>query len=412
MKADIIIIGGGAAGMMAAVSAASTGVEVCLIEKNRKLGRKLNITGKGRCNLTNDCDVENLITAVKANSKFLYTAFYTFDSHAVMAFFEELGLPVKTERGGRVFPVSDSAEDVTAALCIKMKQAGVKIVYENVSEILISDNNVTGIRLSNNSTISCDSVILATGGKSYPATGSTGDGYKMSDKLGHTIIDISPALVPLVTREKWVTDLQGLSLKNAVIKLYDNKGECVYNDFGEMLFTHFGVSGPLMLSASIYADKVSPQNTYKLTIDLKPALDIKTLEARLIRDFEKNINKAYKNSLNKLLPQKMIPVFIELTGIDADKKINQLTKQERAKIIKTFKCIEITVIGKRSLKEAIITKGGINTTEIDPHTMESKIVKGLYFAGEIIDVHAVTGGYNLQIAWSTGYLAGINAYQG
>lgn len=402
MNIMICIIGGGAAGMMAAITAARCNKKVTLIEHNNRLGKKLAITGKGRCNVTNDCEIEDLFLNIPGNSKFLYSAIYSFSNYNVKEFFEDLGVKLKVERGQRVFPVSDKAKDVVDALANEMKRLGVNVIYDHAKDIVVENGQVTGVKCAK-TTLRADSVLIATGGKSYPLTGSTGDGYNMAQKLGHTITELKPSLIPMVASE--VKSLMGLSLKNVSVTLLDEKGKKLYTDLGEMLFTHYGMSGPIILSASGHMRKAG---RYRIVLDLKPALDKKTLDTRLLRDFEKYQNRDFVNALDDLLPKKMIPFVIERSGIDARKKVNTITREERASLIDAIKEIEINIEGFRPISEAIITAGGISVKEIDPSTMESKIVKGLYFAGEVIDVDAYTGGFNLQIAFSTGYLAGMN----
>lgn len=403
----VAVIGGGAAGMLAAIAAAEHGHQVQLFEKNEKLGKKIYITGKGRCNVTNACDTEELFAAVVHNPKFLYSSFYSFTNQDMMELVERNGCPLKTERGGRVFPVSDKSSDVIRALTVCLKNAGVWVrLYEEVDSVETRDGKVSGIRLKKTREIvSADAVIVATGGLSYPSTGSTGDGYRFAEKTGHTVTDLSPALVPFETAEPVGKDLQGLALKNIQAKILKGK-KVLYEEFGEMLFTHFGVSGPVLLSASSYGAAHLKKGPLTLSLDLKPALSEEQLDARILRDFEEQKNKQYKNSLSRLLPAKMIPVIVERSGIDPDKKINEITKEERRRIVQAVKDFRLTLTGLRGYKEAIITQGGVSVREINPSTMESKLVKGLYFAGEVLDLDAVTGGYNLQIAWSTGHLAG------
>ncbi|KXZ40305.1 hypothetical protein SAMN05661008_00141 [Alkalithermobacter thermoalcaliphilus JW-YL-7 = DSM 7308] len=403
----VVVIGGGAAGMMAAGTAASRGLDVTLIEKNNILGKKILITGKGRCNITNSTDIEGFIKNTPVNGKFLYSAFYTFTNEDTIRFFNNLGVQTKVERGGRIFPISDKSKDVVIALEKYMKKNNVKIINDKVTEVVSKDNKISHVQLSNGQQIYCDSVIIATGGASYPATGSTGDGYKFAKENGHTIVPLKPSLVPLETKEEWVKDLQGLSLKNVSIKVFNKKDKKVYEDFGEMIFTHFGVSGPIILSASSYMKKIEEEN-YRLVIDLKPALSYEQLDKRVQSDFSKYINKIYANSLNDLLPKKLIPVIIQLSGIPKDKVVNEITKKERLDLVHLLKNLTVNIKSYRPLKDAIITSGGVKVSEINPSTMESKLVKGLYFAGEVIDVDAYTGGFNLQIAFSTGYLAGLN----
>ncbi len=404
----VIVIGGGPAGIMAAGIAAHRGNRVVLCEKNDRLGRKILISGKGRCNITNDTDIEGLIENTPGNGNFLYSAFYTFSNQDLIEFFKELGLETKVERGGRVFPVSDSAKDVVAALIRFLNRNNVSIRTNSpVKSILVDNGSVSGVELTDGTVLGADSVILAVGGMSYPGTGSTGDGYEMAKKLGHTITTLQPSLVPLVTKEEWVRDLQGLSLKNISVTFINNKGKEIYSDFGEMIFTHFGVSGPVILSASRHLLSYDFKDV-KLSIDLKPALSEEKLDERVQRDFDKYSRKQFKNSLEELLPQKLIPVMIFLSGIDPYKPVHQITKEERKRLVSLLKHLEVTIAAARPIKEAIVTAGGIKVNEINPSTMESKKVKGLHFAGEIIDVDAYTGGFNLTIAFSTGYLAGMS----
>lgn len=403
----ILIIGGGAAGMMAAISAAQCGHDVHLYEKNEKLGKKIYITGKGRCNVTNACDVEDLFNNIVTNSKFMYSSIYTFDNNMIQAFFEEEGCPLKIERGNRVFPVSDKSYDIINALERAMKKLKVEVnLFSEVKELIVENDTVKGIVVDNKK-IMGDRVLIATGGYSYPSTGSTGDGHTFAKKYGHNVTKCSPALVPFIAKEEWIKDLQGLSLKNCQVTLY-NDDKVIYEDFGELLFTHFGVSGPTVLSASSYVTDLIKKKELRLSIDLKPALDYQTLDDRILRDFEDNKNRNFGNSLDKLLPKSLIPVVIERSGIPQDKKVNEITKEERKNFVKLIKNFDLTLTGLRGFNEAIITHGGINVKEIDPGTMESKLIKNLFFAGEVIDVDAVTGGFNLQIAWSTGYLAGLS----
>ena len=410
----VVVVGGGAAGMMAAIAAADAGAEVVLYEHNEKLGKKLFITGKGRCNVTNAGDMENLFANVMTNDKFLYSAFYTFDNRAVMDFIEQAGCPLKVERGDRVFPVSDHSSDIIAAFQRQLRSRNVKIELNcGVKEILYrqeDDMTVTeGVLLENGKCIKADSVIVATGGISYASTGSTGDGYDFAQKAGHKITEQKPSLVPFNIKEDWCKDAMGVSLKNVSLRLVCGKKE-IYNGFGEMLITHFGISGPLVLSASSYYVSKAKGETYAY-IDLKPALTTEQLDKRVLRDFEENKNKQFKNALNHLFPMKLIPVMIKLSGIDPDKKVNEITKEERKAFVDLIKNVPMTIAGVRDFKEAIITKGGVHVKEVNPSTMESKKAAGLYFAGEVLDLDALTGGYNLQIAWSTGYLAGQNAAQ-
>lgn len=399
--------------MMAAIGAALTGGKVTLLEKNEKTGKKIYITGKGRCNLTNACAPEDFFNHVISNGKFLYSAFYQMDSQSVMNFFEEAGCRLKTERGERVFPVSDHSSDVITALNRQMEKAQVKVLLRTSAESLLLDEEngkALGVRLTDGRELAADAVIVASGGKSYEATGSTGDGYRFAKQAGHTIKDLHPALVPFTVKEEWCKRLQGLSLRNVSVTLQKDK-KIIYNGFGEMLFTHFGVSGPLILSASSYYVKKYDNVPLRLCIDLKPALTMEQLDRRLVRDFEESRNRQFKNALDGLLPAKLIPVIVELSGIMPEKKINEVTRQERSRLVELLKGLELTVTGTRGFTEAIITQGGVNVKEVNPSTMESKLVQGLYFAGEVLDLDAVTGGFNLQIAWSTGYLAGSSAAQ-
>lgn len=405
--AKTIVIGGGAAGMMAAYAAAMCGNEVSLYEKNEKLGKKVYITGKGRCNVTNACETQDLLGNIVTNPKFMYSPIYTFDNNMVQSFMEEWGCPLKVERGNRVFPQSDKSYDVINALIRAMRENKVDINLDShVSDILTENGHVTGVRV-NGCDIECDNVILATGGYSYPSTGSTGEGHTMASKLGHHITKCMPALVPFTAAEEWVKELQGLSLRNCGVTIYDGDHK-IYEGFGELLFTHFGVSGPTVLSASSYAVDIIRKRPLRLVIDLKPALDEKQLDARILRDFEANINRKFMNSLDKLFPKSLIPVIIERSGIDAQCRVNEITRDKRQGLVKLIKNFDLTLTGLRGFNEAIITHGGVDVKEIDSSTMESKLIKGLYFAGEMIDVDAVTGGFNLQVAWSTGYLAGIS----
>ena len=409
----VIVIGGGPAGMMAAISSAEEKNEVILLEKNEKLGKKLLITGKGRCNITSSLPISEFINNIPGNGRFLYSVFQNYSNEDIISFLKKEGLNVKNERGNRIFPVTDNANDVLKCFAQKMNKLGIKIqLNSEVKQILVKENKILGVQTQNEK-IYCDKVILATGGKSYPGTGSNGQGYEMAKKVGHTIINPQGSIVPLKADEYICRKLQGLSLKNVKIKLKDiEPNKEIYNDFGEMLFTHFGVSGPTILSSS--AHLLRYKNVYnklnegkiKLIIDFKPALLEEELNNRILRDFEEFKNKEFKNSLNKLLPQKLIPVIIELSNINENKKVNEITKQERMKLINLIKNFEVTINGFRPVEEAIVTAGGISVKEINPKTMESKIIKNLFFAGEVIDVDAYTGGFNLQIAYSTGYTAG------
>ncbi len=403
---NVVIIGGGASGLMAAITAAQNGHSVIITEKRERPARKLLITGKGRCNLTNNCDNATLIANIPKNGRFLYSAFDNWSSRDTMQFFEGNGVPLKTERGNRVFPTSDKAVDIVDCLVNKARALKVKFIHSAVQDIKLYDNTVKSVLLQNGQEIMCDAVILATGGMSYPNTGSTGDGYTLAKKLGHSVTDIQPSLVPLNIHEGFCTALMGLSLKNVTLSVYENgKSKPVYSEMGEMLFTHFGISGPIVLSASAHM-RYMGKKEYIAKIDLKPALTHEQLDKRLQRDFSECLNKNLANSLDKLLPQKLIPVVIKLSGIDGNTKINQLTKADRLALCDTLKGMTLHIKSFRSIDEAIITSGGINVKEINPTTMESKIINGLYFAGEIIDVDAYTGGFNLQIAFSTGHLAG------
>ncbi len=405
--ADVIVVGGGAAGMMAAAVAARNGADVLLIERNDRLGRKLSITGKGRCNVTNDCDRAELMKNVATNPKFLYAAFSRLSSADTKDFFEELGVPLKIERGRRVFPVSDKASDIVSALSRACTDAGVRTVNARASRILADDGTLVGVEAGGESYFS-KSVILCTGGMSYPRTGSTGDGYRMAERLGHRIVTPRPSLVPLVAKGGLCARLQGLSLKNVGLKIKADGGETVWEDFGELMFTHFGLTGPTVLSASAHIPDAA-SGKYTACIDMKPALDLKTLDARILSDFSGVNNRDFVNSLDALLPQKMIPVIVGLSGIDPRKKVNSVTREEREHLAQLIKNIEIPIAGLRPIDEAIITKGGVDVGQVNPKTMESKLAHGLYFAGEVLDLDAYTGGYNLQIAFSTATLAGENA---
>ncbi len=406
LKTQVVVIGGGAAGLLASATAAQNGFSVLLVERNARLGRKLMITGKGRCNITNDCDVDTFISNIPVNSRFMFSAIHQFTPQDTQAFFEEIGVPIKVERGNRVFPNSDKAVDVVGALSNFIKKSGVKVITGRASGLTIENNQIKSVLLENGQTVDCEAVIVATGGLSYSITGSTGDGYRLAEQAGHTIIPPKPSLVPIESKEKWCKEVQGLSLRNIEIRLKDKLSDkIIYDDFGELLFTHFGVSGPVILSASSHIRKFVADR-YAIEIDLKPALTLEMLDNRIKRDFAKNLNRDFANSLNELLPKSMIPVIITLSGIDPTIKVHQITKEMRQKLCSLLKSLTITIKGLRPIDEAIITSGGVDVTEINPKTMESKIVKGLYFAGEIIDVDAYTGGFNLQIAFSTGRLAG------
>lgn len=404
---DVIVIGGGAAGLMAAGTAAGLGSNVTVIEKNAKPARKVMITGKGRCNLTNNTDLNGLIASVANGGRFLYSAFSAFSAEDTMALFQKLGIPLKIERGNRVFPVSDKAVDIVDGL--KKYASGAEFINAEVTDLIIEDNAVKGVKLANGNSLFADRVIVATGGLSYPATGSTGDGYKFARSAGHTVTELEGSLVPLEVHEGFTTLLQGLSLKNIAISVY-NEGvkKPVYTDFGEMLFTHFGVSGPTILSASAHLKNIK-DNNYSICVDLKPALDEQTLDGRILKDFSKYSNRDFINSLGELLPKSLIPVIVNLTKIPPHKRVNEITKAERQILVKTLKSLTLHVTAKRPVQEAIITSGGVKTSEVKPNTMESKLCSGLYFAGEVLDVDAYTGGFNLQIAFSTGYLAGCQS---
>ncbi len=403
----VVVIGGGAAGMIAAATAANRGLDVYLVEKNRRLGKKMLITGKGRCNITNNTDIEGMVRSIPINGRFLYSAFNAFSNWDIVNLLEKLGVKTKVERGGRVFPKSDRASDVVDALAKFVVKSGVNIIQDEVLEVISREGDISHVELKKGGSFRCDSVIVATGGLSYPKTGSTGDGYRFAKDNGHTVISTRPALVPLEVYEDWVREVQGLSLKNIGIKVLDVNGKLVYEDFGEMLFTHFGVSGPVILSASTCMYDLN-KNKYTLIIDLKPALSMEQLDRRIIRDFEKYSRKIFSNSLDDLLPKKLIPVIINLSDISTHKEVNQITREERLRLANLLKNLELNIKSFRPIDEAIITSGGVSVKEIDPKTMESKLVDGLYFAGEIIDVNGYTGGFNLQIAFSTGYLAGMN----
>lgn len=413
----VIVIGGGPAGMMAAISAAKNDDNVVLLEKNNELGKKILITGKGRCNITSSIDMEDFIKNVPGNGRFLYSAFNNFTNEDIINLVQTNGIKVKQERGNRIFPVTDKAQDVLDCFIRELrKHKNIEIkTNSKVEKVLTNDTGVTGVKLSNGDIINASKVIIATGGKSYPLTGSTGDGYKLAESLGHTIQKVRGSLVPLTADKDLCQGLQGLSLRNVNIKIEDTeKGKKIYEDFGEMLFTHFGVSGPTILSGSAHllryknVDKLLQEHKVKLYIDLKPALTIEELDRRILRDFEEVINKEFKNSLDKLLPRKMIETVISLSGIDEYKKVNEITREERLRLVNLIKKFEVTINGFRPVEEAIVTAGGVSIKEINPKTMESKIVSGLYFAGEVIDVDAYTGGFNLQIAYSTGYTAGMD----
>ena len=413
---NVIVVGGGAAGMMAAIAAGQRGLNVTLIEKNEKLGKKLYITGKGRCNLTNDSDEQGLLANVVSNPKFLYSAFYGLNPQAVMDMTQKAGCPLKTERGARVFPVSDKSSDVIKAFEKMLREANVEVRLNTVvREIIVKDGKAIGVRIlkknanhtaSKTMPLPADAVIVCTGGMTYPLTGSTGDGYRFAARLGHSIIKPRPSLVPFITKEIWVRDVAGLSLKNVSLTVKNGNKE-INSGFGEMLFTHLGISGPLVLTASCYTDFDKMKDVHAF-IDLKPALTEEQLDKRVLRDFSENENKSITNALSALLPQSLIPVIVSASGIEKDKKVHDITKAERAELVRNLKALHLTVTGCAGPEEAIITSGGVSVKEIDPATMESKKISGLYFAGEVLDVDALTGGFNLQIAWSTGYAAGNN----
>lgn len=414
---NLVIIGGGAAGLMAACTAADEYREypcsITLIEKNERFGRKIMITGKGRCNVTNNCDLDTLIASTPKNPRFLYSAFSLFSPQDTINFFENRGVSLKTERGNRVFPVSDKAVDIVDALANAVKAHAkakrIKTVTGVAETVLSESGKVTGVKLRDGNIIPADAVIIATGGVSYPLTGSTGDGYRFAKTLGHTVTDITPSLVPLECHEGWCSRLSGLSLKNVTLSVFESgKKKPIFKEMGEMLFTHFGISGPLVISASAYMKKMD-KTDYTAYIDLKPALDISQLDSRILRDFSRQLNRDFSNSLDKLLPKSLIPVIVSLSGIKADTKVNSIDRAQRMKLCELLKALPLHITGFRPIEEAIITSGGISVKEINPATMQSKLIKGLYFAGEVIDVDALTGGFNLQIAFSTGVLAGKNA---
>ncbi|MDE6281123.1 MAG: NAD(P)/FAD-dependent oxidoreductase [Oscillospiraceae bacterium] len=408
IKGNVVVAGGGASGMMAAITAARAGADVVLLEPNEKVGRKLYITGKGRCNVTNHCNLENLMAAIPRNGKFLYSAFSRFAPTDTMAFFEGLGVKLKTERGNRVFPCSDKAADIVDALFFELRRQGVEVRRDRVTGLSAQDGQLTGIRTENGGSLEgCGALILATGGASYPRTGSTGDGYGLAQSVGHTIKPIRGSLVPLESDDPCCGALQGLSLRNVELNVKNEKGKTVFREQGELLFTHFGLSGPLALSASAHMD-VS-KHSYTAHIDLKPALDEQKLDARLLRDFEARANQDYANALGGLVPRSMVSVLVERTGIPGDTKVHDIRKEQRRRLLETLKSFTIPLSGTRPVEEAVITAGGVAVGEVDPKTMESKKAKGLFIAGELLDVDAYTGGFNLQIAWATGYAAGLAA---
>lgn len=411
MSEEIIVAGGGAAGMMAAVAAAECGCSVLLLERNEKLGKKLYITGKGRCNVTNACDTQDIFKYIPRNAKFLYSAVYTFDNFRVMDFFARNGIPLKTERGRRVFPVSDHSSDIIRGLANALKRLGVTVRLDTRIASVKKESSKFCVADDAGREYTADKLILAAGGLTYPSTGSTGDGYAFARSFGHTVAAPRPSLAAMYAEEDYISKLQGLSLRNVRASIYDGK-KLLYEDFGEMLFTHFGVSGPLMLTASSVVNDILQTKHLPLTVDVKPALSREQLERRILRDFEENQNRKLKNALNRLLPSRLIPVVIALSGISPEKQVNGITKEERAGFIKVLKEFPLTLTGVRGFEEAVITRGGVSVKEVNPATMESRLESGLYFAGELLDVDALTGGFNLQIAWSTGYLAGMSAASG
>ena len=404
LKADVVVIGGGAAGSMCALTAAQRGLNVVLLEPNKMLGKKLRITGKGRCNVTNHCDVKTILANIPGDGRFLYSALNRLGPQDTMALFESLGVPLKTERGNRVFPVSDRSHDVANALERAYAHAGGKVVHAAATDILTQDGAVSAV-VTTEGAIDCDAAVICTGGLSYPLTGSTGDGYRFAQRLGHTVTPTRASLVPLESDDPWCAEMQGFSLRNVTLTVYDEQNKAVYSDLGEMLFTHFGVSGPLVLSASAHMRDFL-RHKYRLSIDLKPALDEKKLDARILRDFQKYANRDFKNALYDLAGHAMIPVLVRLSGIPEDTKVNVITREQRHRLVELFKHFPVSVTGTRPIDEAIITSGGVSLKEVNPRTMGSKLVPGLYFAGEVLDLDAYTGGFNLQIAWSTGYVAG------
>lgn len=400
--ADVVVIGGGASGMMCSGIAAERGLDVVLLEPNKVLGRKLRITGKGRCNVTNNCEIKDILANIPGDGRFLYSALNKFPPREVMSFFESLGLPLKTERGNRVFPVSDNANDVAGTLQRYIQRNGVRLERCKAKRLITEDGAVVGVE-TEEGIISCHAAVICTGGLSYPLTGSTGWGYKAARELGHTVTPCRASLVPLESTDDYCAEMQGFSLKNVTLSAYEDD-KLIYKELGEMLFTHFGVSGPLVLSASAHMRDFANKK-YRLEIDLKPALDEKKLDARILRDFEKYANRDFANALCDLAGRTMIPVLVELSGIPADTKVNSITREQRHKLLQLFKSFPVSVIGTRPIDEAIVTSGGVSTKEVNPRTMESKLVQGLYFAGEVLDLDAYTGGFNLQIAWATAYTA-------
>lgn len=402
---ELVVIGGGAAGMMCALTAAERGVSTILVDPNKMLGRKVRITGKGRCNVTNNCDIKQFMANIPGDGRFLYSALNRLSPADTMNFFESRGLPLKTERGNRVFPVSDNANDVAGLMAHLCQRAGVELIRGRVKKLYTEDGMVTGVE-TDVCRIDCRAVAVCTGGLSYPLTGSDGAGYRFAKSVGHTVTSLRPSLIPLESNDDYCAEMQGFALKNVTLRAYED-GKLIFNELGEMLFTHFGVSGPLVLSASSHMRSMG-EKEYRLEIDLKPALDEKKLDARILRDFEKYLNKEFKNALSELAGKTMIPVLVRLSGIPEDTKVNAITREQRMKLLQLFKAFPVSVSGTRPIDEAIITSGGVSTKEINPRTMESKLVSGLYFAGEVLDLDGYTGGFNLQIAWSTGYVAGCS----
>ena len=404
-KYDFIVVGAGAAGLMAAGQAASKGARVLMLDKNARVGRKIMITGKGRCNVTNNCTRDRLIEAVRRNPRFLYSAFDAFSPQDVMRFFESRGVPLKTERGARVFPQSDKAVDIVDALAGFTREYGVVFRHNRVTALVCEGGRVTGVQTADGARYNASAVLLTTGGKSYPLTGSTGDGYSLAETAGHTVMPVAPSLTAIVTADKWCAELMGLSLKNVTLTVQKGKRKAV-SEVGELMFTHFGISGPLVLTAS--SEIEGDAADYRMTVDLKPGLDMQQLDSRLLRDFSEMKNRAFKNALDRLLPKSLIPVVVQQSGIEGETQVNTITKAQRQKLCETLKAFEIRPVSLRPIEEAVVTRGGVKVTEVQPKTMESKLVQGLYFAGELLDVDAVTGGFNLQIAFSTGYLAGVS----
>ncbi len=405
---DLVVVGGGAAGLMLAATASARGLNVTVLDPNQKLGRKLRITGKGRCNLTNNCDVKTVLANMPGDGRFLYSALSSFSPADVMTWFEERGLPLKTERGNRVFPVSDNANDVAETLLRECRRHDVRFLRTRAKAIVSADGRVSGV-VTEESTISCRAAAVCTGGLSYPLTGSTGDGYRFARSFGHTLTEPQASLVPLESEDDYCAQMQGFALKNVTLSAYEDD-RLIYQELGEMLFTHFGVSGPLVLSASAHMRHMDSRR-YRLEIDLKPGLDEKKLDVRLLRDFEKYANRSYKNALVDLAGQSMIPVLVQLSGIPEETKVHDITREQRMRLLRLLKSFPISISGKRPIDEAIITAGGVNLKEINPRTMESKLLPGLYFAGEVLNLDAYTGGFNLQIAWSTAHMAGQAALQ-